>query len=121
MSGLVVVDTSVWVAQFAGKGPDVTAQLDNEGVRLHEFIIGELVLGAVRRRHPIAAALLKVFRVSTLAHDEVVEFVRLHRLEGSGIGWVDAHILASTKVAGASLWTHDKCLLAAAAKAGVAT
>lgn len=120
MSSVLVVDTSVWIAQFAGRGPDLSARLDDERVHLHEFILGELVLGTIPRGHPSAALLSKVPRVATLSHDETIEFVRLNRLEGSGIGWSDAHILASVVVSGAALWTLDKPLRSAANELGVA-
>lgn len=119
MSSVLVVDTSVWIAQFAGRGPDLGSRLDDERVHIHEFIVGELVLGTIPRGHPAAALLNKVPRVPAVSHGEALEFVRLHRLEGSGIGWADAHILASVVVAGAALWTLDKALLTAAAKLGV--
>lgn len=121
MSGLVVVDTSVWIAQFAGRGPDLTDRLDDERVRVHEFIVGELILGAIPRGHSALATLNRAPRVPTLLHEEVYAFVRFHRLEGSGIGWVDVHVLASAQVAGAELWAADAALLRAAARAGVHT
>jgi hypothetical protein len=40
-------------------------------------------------------------------HDEVAEFVTARGLRGRGIGWIDAHLLASTLVERCSLWTAD--------------
>ena len=42
-------------------------------------------------------------------HDEVMTFVDLNRLMGSGIGWIDAHLLASAKLLGrpSGHWTGD--------------
>jgi hypothetical protein len=39
----------------------------------------------------------------------------VHRLFGRGIGWIDAHLLASAMLTGASLWTLDHPLARAAA------
>jgi predicted nucleic acid-binding protein len=36
-------------------------------------------------------------------------------LHGCGIGWVDAHLLASARLSGARLWTLDAPLSAVAA------
>ncbi len=38
---------------------------------------------------------------------------------GRGIGWGDAHLLASTLMAGAQLWTFDRSLAAVALSLGV--
>ena len=35
------------------------------------------------------------------------EFVEAHRLMGSGIGWIDAHLLASAVLARTPLWSMD--------------
>jgi hypothetical protein len=40
-------------------------------------------------------------------HADVVSFVRERRLHGRGIGWVDAHLLASALVGHLKLWTAD--------------
>jgi hypothetical protein len=43
-------------------------------------------------------------------------------LAGLGIGYVDVHLLASTRLtAGSSLWTRDKRLSSVAERLGVAT
>jgi hypothetical protein len=54
-----------------------------------------------------------------MRHDEVLMLLERHRLIASGIGWVDAHVLGSTLLAGAQLWTLDKPLARAAAKLSV--
>ena len=40
--------------------------------------------------------------------------------DGVGIGYVDAHLLASARLGGAMLWTRDKRLHATAAELGLA-
>jgi hypothetical protein len=52
-------------------------------------------------------------------HDEVLGFVRRRRLARRGIGWVDAHLLASALASGGALWSVDGDLSAAAADLGV--
>ena len=52
---------------------------------------------------------------------EVLGFVERHGLHGRGIGWVDAHLLAAVALTdGASLWSRDKHLRAAAEALGCA-
>ncbi len=45
---------------------------------------------------------------------EVVQMIETRALSGSGIGWVDAHLLASALAARAALWTLDQNLAAVA-------
>jgi hypothetical protein len=50
-----------------------------------------------------------------------MEFVARHGLYGRGIGWVDAHLLAATRLTDdCRLWTRDKNLAAVAAELGLA-
>ena len=39
-----------------------------------------------------------------------MRFIEGQRLYGQGIGWVDAHLLASTLLTGCAIWTLDKPL-----------
>jgi hypothetical protein len=51
----------------------------------------------------------------------VLHFIGRHALFGLGIGYVDAHLLASVRLtAGATLWTRDKRLLGVAERLGLA-
>jgi hypothetical protein len=51
---------------------------------------------------------------------DVVAFVRNRRLHGRGIGWIDAHLLASSLVGRLKLWTTDQRLSTVAQELGVA-
>jgi predicted nucleic acid-binding protein len=55
----------------------------------------------------------------TVSHDEVLAFVRRRRLARRGIGWIDAHLLASALASEGALWTVDGELAAAAKDLGV--
>jgi predicted nucleic acid-binding protein len=69
------------------------------------------VLRAYRRLPPVTVA----------ADEEVLRFIDLQALFGRGIGYVDAHLLAATRLTpGAKLWTHDRRLHAVAAKPALA-
>ena len=47
--------------------------------------------------------------------EEVLFFIDSYALMGRGIGYVDVHLLAAARLAGAQFWTRDKRLRAAAA------
>jgi predicted nucleic acid-binding protein len=115
----VLVDTSVWRRYFSGSaGVSALADLlDEDGaVLIHPFVLGELVLGGLSVREESLFARLP--SATLLAHDEVLEFVRRRKLARRGIGWIDAHLLASALASGAALWSADGPLSAAAAEIG---
>lgn len=118
---IVVADTSVWVAHFSGRDLTIRERLLVPGVVVHDFIVGELVLGVLPRSPRVPEEIEAMGRVPALPHKVVLDFVIHYRLQGMDIGWVDAHVLASTAAAQARLWTLDKALAAAAARAGVPT
>jgi hypothetical protein len=51
----------------------------------------------------------------------VTALVETRRLAGRGIGWIDAHLLASAVVGRAAFWTLDRRLAAIAKELGLAT
>ena len=56
------------------------------------------------------------------AHDdEVLRLIEEESLHGTGIGYIDSHLLASTRLTnGGTLWTRDLRLASAAARLGLA-
>ena len=66
------------------------------------------------RRDPALLAALPPAR--TAEPDEVRQLVVRRKLHGQGLGWVDAHLLASSVLTGCTLWTRDRSLAAAARK-----
>ena len=104
----MLVDTSVWVDHFRRSDPVLTALLSRGEVECHPFIIGELALGGLRRE--VLSLLQKLPAVSVASHDEALAFVTGHSLTGRGIGWIDAHLLASAALDRRPLWTRDRRL-----------
>lgn len=118
---MILVDSSVWIDHFATMDTLLQLQLEQNKVLSHIFVIGELAMGNLQSRASFLKALHnRAFAV--LAHDEdVLEFVSNHKLFGSGIGYIDAHLLASTQLTPETkLWTRDKRLLAVAERLGLA-
>lgn len=77
---------------------------------IHRFIIGELACGAMRQRDAILGDLHRLPPATTASHDEVLHVVERFGLAGTGIGWIDAHLLASARLSDAELYTHDTAL-----------
>jgi predicted nucleic acid-binding protein len=119
----VLVDTSVWIRFLSNRGPYAAALdglLGRDEVTGHDFVYGELLVGDVGGRRELLEHYERIDRAPLVTHAEVVEFVRDRRLHGRGIGWIDAHLLASALVGRLELWTADSALATVAAELGIA-
>ena len=120
---MVLVDTSIWIRFLAGAEPyasKLDRLLSNDEVLGHDFVYGELLIGDRGARAKLLAEYEVMRQASLVANLEVIEFVKHHKINGRGIGWIDAHLLASAIVAGSRLWTADRPLAAVAQDIGVA-
>ncbi len=86
---------------------------------MHPFVIGEIALGSLARREATIVLLSKQDEAPVATLPEVLRLIERERLHGLGIGYVDAHLLASARLADATLWTRDKRLDLAAGRLGV--
>ncbi len=115
---MILVDTSVWVDHLRRGNARLVKLLADSEVVTHPFVIGELALGRLGRRREILSLLRELPQAEAADHEEVFLFVERHRLEGSGIGWVDAHLLCAAALTRAPLWTTDRRLAATAHRLG---
>jgi predicted nucleic acid-binding protein len=118
---MTLVDTSVWIEHFNIGSRALAALLDSNDVLLHPFIIGELSLGSFSNRSEILRLLGQLPQAVHAGHEEVMHCVQKNQLARSGIGWIDAHLIASALLAGARLLTADKALLKVARRLGIAS
>ena len=90
-------------------------------VLTHPFVIGEVALGSLQHRETVLASMQGLPRAVAAADQEVLQFIERYALTGLGIGYVDAHLLASVQLTvGPSLWTRDKRLMNVADRLDVA-
>lgn len=111
---MTLVDTSVWVDHLRYGSSTLAELLDAAQVLSHPFVIGELALGQLRQRSQVLGLLRRLPAAPHADHQEVMSLVERQGLAGSGIGWVDAHLLASARLARVRLWTFDRSLDTAA-------
>jgi predicted nucleic acid-binding protein len=118
---VILADTSIWVDHLR-RGDATLKDLLNRGqVLMHPFIIGELALGDLDPRETILDDLQGLPKVTAAGDNEIMAFIHRQKLFNSGIGYVDVHLLAATRLtAGTRLWTRDKKLAAAAARLSLA-
>lgn len=118
---MVLVDTSVWIDHLR-MGDDQLATILEKGlICCHPFVVGEITCGNLRNRDEVLSLLRQLPSATMATHDEVLLFIETKRLMGRGIGYVGAHLLASTALTGSTqLWTRDKRLKTLAKELGVA-
>jgi predicted nucleic acid-binding protein len=117
---VILVDTSVWVDHLRRGNAALAAALERGDVICHPFVVGEISLGSLRRPREVLDLLSELPMASVAHHQDVLAIVTRLDLAGRGVGWVDAHLIASAIADRASLWTLDRRLAAAARTAGVA-
>ena len=120
---MVLVDTSVWIRFLAARELFARALdqlLSSDEVLSHDLVHGELLIGDRGGRSRLLLAYARIHQARPVPHHEVVEFVRARKLKGRGIGWIDAHLLASTLTERCTLWTADDDLASLATELRVA-
>ena len=111
-----LVDTSVWIDFFRNGNSKLDLLLKENLVILHPFILGELVCGNFKNRKEIFSLLNSLPLCKPALHNEVINFVENNTMFGKGIGWIDFHLLISSKINDLELFTLDKKLAATAKK-----
>ena len=117
----MLIDTSVWVDHFRRGNDELKSALGRGEVLTHPFVTGELACGNLKRRLEILTLMAALPEAPTVDHHEALTFLDRRGLAGSGLGWIDVHLLASASLAGLRLWSLDRRLDGAAAQLGLGT
>jgi hypothetical protein len=117
---VILVDTSVWVDHLRIADARLAALLGDEQVLLHRFVVGEIACGVLKRRAEVLALMRNLPHVKAVDDDEALAFVEAHSLMGSGMGWIDVHLLASVYLSGDRIWSKDHALRRSARRLGIA-
>lgn len=117
---MILVDTSVWVEHLRRGLPRLATLLQEGRVLIHSWVIGELACGNLRNRADVLELLQGLPAAVVASDQEVLLMIEQHQLMGRGIGYVDAHLLASTKLSHCQLWTQDRRLAVLAEERGLA-
>ena len=117
---MTLIDTSVWVDHFRKRQTLVEQLIDQSLAGAHPFVIGELACGNLRNRHAVLDDFAKLQQLPVARESEVHRFLEAHRLWGSGLGWVDLHLLAAVRLAGWNLLASDRAMKVAAVRLRIA-
>jgi predicted nucleic acid-binding protein len=119
---MIIPDTSVWVDHFRGAATLLSTPPARHVRRLlHPFVYGELLLGGLSGHEEHLIELRDLRQAPVAETDEVADFIDWAELAGTGIGYVDTHLLISARmVRNGRLLTLDKRLNAQAERLGVA-
>jgi len=112
---VLLADTSIWADHFRSPDPLMRQMLTDQRVRMHPYVLGELCMGNLRKRPETLEYLSAMTGTPAVGDDEVMELIERGRLFGSGLSWVDAHLLTAAVLSpGVKLWTRDRRLNEAA-------
>ena len=117
---MILVDTSIWIDHIRRPDLLLSRGLAENKVLIHPFVLGELALGQFARREAIIDDLSSLPTAQVATNEEVLGLVERAHLHGSGVGYVDAHLLTSALLTDTTqLWTRDRRLAAAAERLGM--
>ncbi|MGA9581573.1 MAG: PIN domain-containing protein [Allosphingosinicella sp.] len=116
---MILVDTSIWADHVVRPVAELQDLLADQHVLVHPFVICELALGNLRNWQQTVAMLKALPGSKVASHEELLAFIPVANLCGSGVGFVDAHLLAACGLMRARLWTRDKRLASKADALGM--
>jgi len=118
---MIVIDSSIWIDHIRSPEAHLDELLLREHALMHPHVLGEIALGSIRRREAVLGR-FELLPVPNVAKEGYVRYLIEEKdLAATGIGYTDAHLLASALLTpNGKLWTRDKRLHAHAERLGVA-
>ena len=116
---MILVDTSVWIDHLRGTEKGLIQLLADGEVLTHPLVVEELACGSIAKRKEFLELLDALPIAPVAGHYEVLDLIENEQLFATGLGAVDAHLIASARLAKVLLWSKDKKLSHAAAKTGI--
>jgi predicted nucleic acid-binding protein len=117
---MILVDTSVWIDHLRRANAALALALSEGQVVQHPFVTAELALGSLSEREKFVTMLGYLPAAPVADQAALLCFVADHQLFGTGLGMVDAHLLASAAdQPDLCLWTLDKRLSIHAERLGL--
>lgn len=119
--GVIFVDTSIWVDHIRQPLPDLLDLMRSRRCVLHPYVLAEIALGNLRDWSRRVAQLRALPSFEPLSNGDLLALIEEGELQGSGLGFVDAHLVGACRSSpGARIWSRDKKLAHIAASLGCA-
>ena len=108
---MILVDTCLWIDYLRGGNAALVRLLENNAVLAHPWVTGELALGTLNRREEFTSLLRGLPQAIVADSEEVLTLIDQEGLSGAGLAYVDAQLLAATRLTpDTRLWTRDRRL-----------
>jgi predicted nucleic acid-binding protein len=118
---VILVDTSVWIGHLRHGDRLLETLLEKNAVLMHPFVLGEIAMGPLHPRDVVLGSLRRLPEMLPVRNNEVFALIESASLFGTGIGFVDAHLLTAVRLTpDARLWTRDRRLAEIAESLSVA-
>lgn len=96
---MMLVDSAIWIDHFDGRNTSLQPLLEQDGVLTHPLVITEIALGNLPQRDSTLQILQNLPHIEEASHAEALALLHSQRLDGSGIGCVDLHLLCARQAA----------------------
>ena len=117
---MILADTSVWIDHFRSGNKELEQALNRGQIVIHPFVVAELALGSLKERAKTLGMLDFLPQVRVARLSELRLMIEARRLYNLGIGFTDAHLIASVFIDSPTLlWTKDKQLRKVAESLGI--
>ncbi|MEO6717838.1 MAG: VapC toxin family PIN domain ribonuclease [Novosphingobium sp.] len=118
---MIVVDSSIWIDHIHTGEPQLNSLLLRDHALMHPHALGEISLGSIRNRENVLARFMRLPVPNIAKEGHVLFLIDEEKLIATGIGYTDAHLLASALITpGGKLWTRDRRLHTQAKRLGIA-
>jgi predicted nucleic acid-binding protein len=116
---MILPDSTIWVDHFR-TGLDAVGRLASQAdILMHPFVLTEIALGSLPHRQLTLRFLRRLMPAIVVRQEEVDTLIEEARLHSTGIGFVDAHLLASARMMNYRLWSRDGRLHQNAMRLGI--
>lgn len=118
---VILVDTSIWVNHLRSTDPLLGRLIAGRRIVQHPFVTGEVAVGALRNRAKTVWALRNLPSINAVDDEHFHTFLEMADLAGTGLGFVDVHLLAAAEREGnVQVWTRDRRMHEQADRLGLA-
>ena len=117
---MILVDASVWIEHLRHRDAVLAHLIEEDAILMHPYTIAEIGLGSLADRDQLIEQLESLPVAPVASHNEVMALIGLNRLYGTGVGYVDCHLLTTALLIGGRVWTRDKRLMREAERLRIA-